>query len=387
MEDTGRPKVLCVDDEPNVLAGLSTLLRRRYEVLTASNSLGALHLLHHTEALAVVISDMRMPGVDGARFLSQARVAAPDAVRMLLTGQSDIDAAIAAVNDGQVFRFLTKPCPHTVFLPAVAAAVEQHRLITAERVLLEQTLHGSVTALTDVLALASPISSGRANRVRRHVADLAATLEVQDRWQVEVAAMLSQLAGIVLPSELLQKVHEGRVLTEEEATMAGRLPVVTEALLGRIPRLEIVREMLATYAHPYVRLNPDQTDPQRAITQRGAQMLKVAVEFDILELQGHTPPAALKIMRGRARCYDPVVLDALESIRGGHDRPDDVRDVAIAALKVGMVLAADVKLVTGTLVVGRGYEVTASFLERIRNYRPGAVAEPLRVLAPGAIAA
>src|SRR5262245_17980905 len=105
-----KPRILCVDDEPNVLEGLALHLRRKYEMSTAANGPDALALLEREGPPEVIISDMRMPGMDGATFLSKARQLYPDTVRMLLTGQSDMASAIKAVNDGQIFRFLTKPC-------------------------------------------------------------------------------------------------------------------------------------------------------------------------------------------------------------------------------------------------------------------------------------
>ena len=129
MIATTKPHILCVDDEPQVLESIKLNLRRSYSVSTALNGVEALTVLSQSQDIAVIVSDMRMPSMNGAVFLAKARQLAPDAVRMLLTGQSDIDTAIAAVNDGQIFRFLTKPCAPTVLLDAMAAAVTQQRLI------------------------------------------------------------------------------------------------------------------------------------------------------------------------------------------------------------------------------------------------------------------
>src|SRR5277367_4732835 len=125
-----KPRVLCVDDEPNVLEGLTLTLRRRYEVRTAPGGAEGLELLGRDGPFAVVLSDMRMPGMDGAAFLARARQVAPDAVRLVLTGQAEVESAIAAVNEGQLFRFLTKPCPPTTLVAAFDAAAEQYRLVT-----------------------------------------------------------------------------------------------------------------------------------------------------------------------------------------------------------------------------------------------------------------
>ena len=98
MSTNGRVRVLCVDDEPNVLEGLSLHLRRRYQVETATSGAAALEILQRGGETAVVMSDMRMPGMDGAAFLARARQTAPDTVRILLTGHADLNSAISAVN-------------------------------------------------------------------------------------------------------------------------------------------------------------------------------------------------------------------------------------------------------------------------------------------------
>jgi len=374
-----RPKILCVDDEPNVLAGLALNLHRRYGVMIASGGIEALRVLQEDGEIAVVISDMRMPGMDGATFLSRARVLVPDAVRILLTGQSDMSAAVAAVNDGQVFRFLTKPCPPATLQAAVAAAVNQHELLTAERVLLEQTLHGCIKALTDILALASPVSFGRALRIKHYAGSLAAAVQLPDRWQVEVAAMFSQLGLITLPPATVERLRAGQDLSSEEQQMVDRLPAVTADLLAPIPRIDGVRRLLATVDRPFEQIAPG-GDPADAARLKGAQLLRVAIDFDDLESRGGSAALALSTMRGREGRYDRALLDALEQTHVADTSRDEVRELPLAALRAGMVLADDVRLVSGPILVARGYEVTERFVERARNFAAGSIKQPVRVI-------
>jgi response regulator RpfG family c-di-GMP phosphodiesterase len=375
-----RPRVLCVDDEPQVLDGLGLHLRRRYEVLTAPGGFAALEMLRTAEPIAVILSDMRMPGMDGTTFLKAARQIMPDATRILLTGYAEPDTAIAAVNEGQIFRFLSKPCPSASLLAAIEAGEALNRLVTSERVLLEQTLAGSVRMLTDVLALSGPVSFGRGNRIKRLVSELADELAIKDRWQVELAATLSQIGSIILPAETAEKLHYARPLSEEEQAMVARLPEVTQQLLGNIPRLEIVRGILAkTNARSESRegANDSAEDP---IVVRGAQLLRVALDFDALEVEGKTPALALDVLRGRSGRYSPAVLAALASIRDRAGSPEEIRELSISALQPGMTFAEDVKLANGTLLVARGYQVTAGFLERVRSFGTKLIREPLRVV-------
>jgi CheY-like chemotaxis protein len=373
-----RPRVLCVDDEPAILEGLALHLRRRYQVETALSGTAGLAILRATPSIAAVVSDMRMPGMDGAAFLAQARVCTPHAVRVLLTGQAELASAIAAVNEGQIFRFLTKPCQPVTLLATVAAAIGQHHLITAERVLLEQTLRGSIKALTDVLALTNPACFGKANRVQVLVHDIARRLALEDAWQIEMAAMLSQLGGIILPQETVEKLYRSDPLSAQETAMVERVPAVTEQLLANIPRLEVVRAMLGLQGKPFGAIRVPASEPARAHSVRGAQLLTVAADYDALTLRGMAPTLIIETLKGRVDRYDPVVVEALAAERGAASTRRKVRELAAVELRAGMVIAEDIKLRTGALVVAHGFVVTQSFLERLRNFA-GAVQEPIRI--------
>lgn len=380
MEAKARSRIVCVDDEPQVLSGLSLHLRRRYEVESATSGAAALELLARQPPAAVLISDMRMPGMNGAELLAKASLTFPHTTRILLTGYAEVDAALTAVNHGHVFRFLVKPCPPPQLLAAVEAGVELHRQTVAEQTLLEQTLHGSIKMLTEVMSITNPVSFGRAQRVKQHVSALCEKLELSERWQVEVAAMLSQLATFTLPPETIEKMYYGAALSQDEQAMLDRSPDVTEQLLSHVPRLELVREILATYGRPYTKPDKIEQTHEQAKLQRLSQILRVAVDFDTLEAQGQSSGVALTTLKGRADQYEPQVLAAFLGLHGERREGDKIRDISVGALRSGMVLAADVKMATGTLFVARGYEVTPAFLERIRNFRPGSVREPIKVL-------
>ncbi len=373
-------RILCVDDERSLLEGLSLTLGRRYDVETALSGAQALELLERDPKRAVIMSDMRMPGMDGATFLAKARVMVPDAVRVLLTGQTEIDAAIAAVNEGQVFRFLTKPCAPPTLLAAIGSAVEQHELITAQRVLLEETLHGCIKALTDVLSLTNPAAFGRATRIKQVVSELAAQLEIRERWQVEVAAMFSQLGHITLPPETAERLYFGQPLSYEEQKLVEKLPAHTEQLLGNIPRIETVREILAAYPKPTTTPEAAPAQLSTNLVFAGAQLLRAAVDFDALESQGGDASLAVDTMRNREGRYDPRILEALIAIRGRREPTEDVKELALNELCVGMVLTEDVKMTNGMLLAARGYEITPRFLERVRHFPKGALKERLRVI-------
>jgi response regulator RpfG family c-di-GMP phosphodiesterase len=376
------PRILCVDDEAHVLDGLSRVLRHHFEVVTARGGMAGREQLEQDQSFLVVISDMRMPGIDGVGLLSAARRLVPDASRILLTGQADVRSAIAAVNEGRIYRFLTKPCPPQLLIAAIEQAVEQHRLVTAERVLLEQTLHQAVQALVEVLSLANPVAFGRASRARRLIGELATLIGFRDRWQMEMAAMLSQVGAIALPADLAERYYHGRDLSPAERERITRLPEVALGLIGAIPRLEEIQAILRHAGDHFAGGgHPAQGDVGEEIPL-GARLLRVVLDYDDLCSQGHAPEDAVSRLEARTGWYDPAVLADLRSIVGveGTRR---VLELRLTEVRPGMVFVDDVRSGDGTLLVARGQEVTASLLHRIEAFWGDlAVAEPIRVHLP-----
>jgi response regulator RpfG family c-di-GMP phosphodiesterase len=355
-------RILCVDDEPKVLEGLERVMHRKCTLLTASSGEEALRMLAGPEPIDVIVSDMRMPRMNGAALLAECRKRSPDTVRLLLTGQADLESAISAVNDGHVFRFLTKPCPPPVFVEALTEALEQHRLITSERVLLERTLVGSMRALTEVLALVHP-EFGATARQHERARKVAAILQVPHAWHVEVASMLSQVGYVVLPNDLLAKVHAGSDLDATERGMLARVPAVVERIISLIPRLETVQEALKHLGRPF---ESNDGGPQQQAIPIGSRILKALVDLGVEETRSPDSAHALAVLRSHRGQYDPAVLDAIAVVCGPRLR--ETREVTLRELEVGMVLASDVVTRASMLLVSRGHPVTAQLIERLRNF-------------------
>jgi len=368
------PSILCVDDEPRIVESLAVQLRRDYQVLAANGGNSALQLLKDKGAPAVIVSDMRMPGMDGATLLKHVKQLYPETTRILLTGEPGRDAAIAAVNEGQIFRFLTKPCPPDQLRSAIDAGVVHHRLLIAEKVLLQQTLIGCIKALVDILAITNPVAFGRATRIKRLATDLAASTGRLSFWQIEAAAMLSQIGYISLPIELVEKLYYGKRLTSEERVLADGAPAVAQKLLGHIPRLEQVMEILAA--------SQTKAELPDGLVKDGAGILRVVLEYDAQIAQGHSPEVALSSVRAQPGRFDLKLVENLESLVGLSAGAPEVKEVAVGRVTPGMVFMDDLYTQIGTLLVPKGFEVTEAFLERARNFGPGILQEKVRVLAP-----
>jgi response regulator RpfG family c-di-GMP phosphodiesterase len=369
------PFILCVDDEPRIVESLALHLRRGYQVLAANGGSSALQMLKEKGAPAVIVSDMRMPGMDGATLLKHVKQLYPETTRILLTGEPGRDAAISAINEGQIFRFLTKPCPPDQLRSAIEAAVVHHRLLIAEKVLLQETLIGCIKALVDILAITNPVAFGRATRVKRLATELAASLGKPSFWQLEAAAMLSQIGYISLPIELVEKLYYGKRLTPEEQVLAEGAPLVAQKLLGSIPRLEPVMEILAATRQSKIEL-PD------GLVKLGAGILSLVLEYDAQIAQGHNADVALSSVRAQTTRFDGKLVENLESLVGLATGKPEMKEVLVGRLTPGMVFMDDLYTQVGTLLVPKGFEVTETFLERARNFGPSILQEKVRVLAP-----
>ncbi len=382
MAEIDLPRVLCVDDEPRIVHGLALHLRRGYRVLTAHGGQEALERMRDDGSVAVIISDMRMPDMDGATLLGKVRALYPESTRILLSGDPGRDGVIAAVNRGQIFRYLTKPCSVDELNDAVEAAVEQHRLVTSERVLLKETLMGCIRALTDVLALANPVAFGRASRLRQQVMSFAEYLGYgRGFWQLEAAAMLSQIGYLSLPPELVDKVYHGGRLSAEEQLLIDGVGEVSSKLLSRIPRLEPVVEILKS-AEPGSARRDSSGGPPDSPAAMAARILALVSEFDLLISQGHSAETAAQILQARAERYGEQLVKSFATHLGTSAGEMQVIRIPLRTVRVGMTILQDIRTELGMLLVARGFEVTERFLERIKNFGPGLLNESIEVKVP-----
>jgi response regulator RpfG family c-di-GMP phosphodiesterase len=369
--------VLCVDDDPRMLEVLRLALRKGFDVTTATSGAEGLTILKQKPATAVVMADMRMPGMDGAAFLTKVKNLHPDAVRLVLTGETGRDSAVAAVNDGQIFRFLTKPCSVEKLIAAVEAAVRHHRLLTSDKLLLQQTVMGSIRALVDILAIVNPIAFGRGSRIKRLALDLEAAVGLPPSWELEAAALLSQLGHVSLPIELVKKAAAGVALSAEETLLLGEAPKLTQSLIGRIPRLESVAAILAHAG----RTNPRLEAPPE-IAERAA-LLMIVLEYDALTSMGETAATAIGTLRARGGPNSAALLVHLAALQGAVDAGPELRELRLRELSPGMILLDDLHTELGTLLVLRGYEISQSFVLRMRNFSPAMLEEKVRVRLAG----
>lgn len=355
-------KILCVDDDEKVLNGIQRQQEDRFEIETAVGPLEALAKLDENGPFAIVLSDMRMPEMNGVELLSRVRHHSPHTVRMILSGYADLDSTIAAVNQGHIFRFLSKPCDGEDLAAALDAGLRQFQLLEAERELVEGTLHGCVQVLSEVLSLVNPLAFGQSTRIRKTVDGILKRLSIENQWQVEIAAMLSELGCVTLPGELLEKRLAGSMLEYEEAKTFAAHPKIAGELIRSIPRLDRVAEIISSQnvlEAPY-----EIRDPH--ISFEG-QILQIALDYDMFELDSESSLHALAKLKEREEEYEPEIFDALSDYVKT-ERNFEYKEVAVHQIRRGMVLAQNIKSRNGTLLMSKGQEITNSANRLLANF-------------------
>ena len=241
--------------------------------------------------------------------------------------------------------------------------------------LLQETLIGCIKALVDVLAITNPVAFGRTTRVKRVATELATALGQPGFWQLEAAAMLSQIGYISLPVELVEKLYYGKRLTAEERVLADGAPLVAQKLLGHIPRLEPVMEILT--ASQAVK-----NDIPEGLIKLGAGILRLVLDYDARLAQGLAANEAIEAVRANPARHDATLTERLESMVGVAAGTATVSEVSVSRVTPGMVFMEDLRTSVGALLVPKGFEVTETFLERMRNFAPGILQETVRVTGP-----
>jgi response regulator RpfG family c-di-GMP phosphodiesterase len=376
---------LFVDDEPNVLNGIRRSLRNDFDVHTAASGQEALRILEGEEPFGVIVSDCRMPEMDGIELLQRCSRVSPLSVRIMLTGNMDQETAVKAVNTGDVFKFLNKPCEADALRQVVGQAVRQYELVTAEKVLLEETLKGSIKVLADLLGIVKPEAFGRTGRLRRKTRDVAQRIDGVKGWELDAATLLSQLGCVNVSPEVLEKLQRGDALSSREAADFAAHPLLGADLIGRIPRLGRVAKIILYQNKDYDGTGFPIDDVKREEIPLEARILHGVLVHDELRQQGRSDAAIIDKLKRSPGRIDPVVLDALVKC-SDLTAMDDVVRVLPSELVLGMVLQEDVKTDQGVMLLCHGQEVTTAIREHLVKFQNmGALTKRILVApAPGA---
>jgi len=358
--------VLFVDDEPHVLTTMRRTLAEDFDVHTAESGGDALALLEGNEPFSVIVADCRMPKMNGIELLSRVSREHPDSIRIMLTGNTDQQTAVQALNKGDIFKFLNKPCDTDSLRTAVRQGVRQHELVTAEKELLEKTLHGSIKALGELLSLAKPEAFGRTDRIRRKARELAALIPGVNLWELDTAALLSQLGCIQLSQDVLDKVAQGKALTSTERMEFAAHATIGAEVIARIPRLEKVARIILYQHKNYDGSGWPHDDVKGDGLPLEARVLRASMAHDELTAQGMSDTEIMVHLAENKGRVDPAAYAALDQLARNATSAAE-RRVLPNELEVGMILQEDLKTDNGTMLLCRGAEVTSGFCDHLKK--------------------
>jgi response regulator RpfG family c-di-GMP phosphodiesterase len=385
------PVVLLVSSDPKSFSNLTRELiaMNVCEVRIAGSAADALDRISKSADIAVVLCDCPIPDMDGINFLMEVQKLNPNITRVVMTASPGADIAIRAINCGPVFRFLVKPCPTDFFVSAIKNSIRQYQYLSAEQVKISETVNGSVKMLTDLISVLNPEIFAKSNRLREMARNLAMAVNVEQIWEVEMAAFLCQVGCVTIPRQTLENWKRGITLNEAEKSMVKSIPRIGRQLVQNLPSLQNVGTYIECQRFPYSVPNPAPNMTLGKNIPIGGRILKVIVDFDDLYEQSGDRDMAIQEMIRRTNDYDPELLAVftgimlgLEGFRPGQhaaatrgDRP-----IKIRYLIVGMILGQDVLDKDGRLVVARGTVVTDTLKARLETYaRINVIFEPLIV--------
>jgi len=410
------PVILLVDDEPNVLSALRRLLRPHgYTILTAGNGPDALALLQ-VEAIDLVVSDMRMPEMSGAQLLTEVRKQWPDTLRLLLTGYAEISSAISAINDGGIYRYISKPWNDEELCSALYQALEL-RGLQRERTRLEVLTHAqnealhelnatledkvqqrteelqianqelslameklkktfftTVQVLSNLIEMRAPVLAGHSRRVAdvgRKIAEKMG-LGPDLTHEILLAGLLHDVGKIGYPDTLFGKPLNK--MTGDEAGLARKHPLNGAAALMSLPDMRGVADIIRSHHERW----DGQGFPDTLAGENiplGARIIALANDYDGAQIgtistkKMNIDEAKAYVIEGRKFRYDPAVVDAFSELIGRIPRkPILERRLSGNELEIGMVLSRDLFSPDGMLLLATEYLLDEVLIKQVREF-------------------
>ena len=381
-----KSRVLLVDDDERLLKGAKRILHKIVNLHTACGGLKALEMLEQGAPYAVIISDQNMPDMKGSILLEQVSKRWPATVRIMLTGNNDLQTAAAAVNSGQIFRFLNKPCDTKDLVKAIQDGQKHYNLLNAEKELLEQTLSGSVKVLVDVLALTNPKDSEIASEVNDLAKIFIRSETIERPWELEIASMLWPLGDIALPNELIAKLTNGSQLEASEKDLVNESPKFARELICNIPRMENIAQTIYYAGKNFDGTGyPNDKVKGQDICQH-ARLLHILIEFAKTRSNlGCSNLEAFKRLKEKSHHYDTNLLSQVAKML--KDQPElktekqtEIVTLSLMSLEEGDIIVDDIIDNQNRKLLSANNKLTKLMIQRLRNmYKLGLIPQSLIV--------
>ncbi len=370
MDHKRKNRILVVDDEANHRRAIRrVLMDLDAEIMESETGKEALEtVMENTPDL--ILLDIMMPEMDGYEVCQKLKgnERFSQIPIIFLTALTEIENKTKGFQMGAV-DYITKPFE----IAEVKARVKTHlRLRLAElelRELVVKTLGGAIEVLTEILSVANPTAFSRTSRLKRHANALMSAFNLTDYWQIRMAAMLSQIGCIAISPITIEKIFRGQKILVEEREAYNRHPQIGYGLIGKIPRLEEVAEIIARQQD----INKDtgfKGDEQaQRLIQMGSRILKLVLEYEKLTYSGKTPADAMAVLKNSEREYSPKLLAKFFQIVESEPQPAkmDVRKIYPREVAVGMVLAKDIITSSGSVLVKSGTKINPFLFEILHD--------------------
>ncbi len=399
-------RILVVDDEEIVLVALRETLRREgYDVVTAQNAIPALEMLKK-ERFSVILTDQQMPAITGLEFLAQVKQIQPDATRILITAVLSLSTVIDAINKGEIYRFVVKPWLREELLATVKNAVQRYELICKNSVLqattlamneklsklnqslaeqisrvadqnqqlerlnqaLEQNLRKSVELCLRTMQTFYPTLGSQARRVFELCKAMADGLGLpsDQRQTLEISAWLHDIGLVGVPRQLIKRWEQApESLGEAERAVVEQHPILGQELAGFADHLEAVG--------PTIRAHHERFDgtgyPDKLAGENIpwlARLLAVAVSYAESNRSGQDTVEVIRLGSGTA--FDPEAVRVFLRCLPQAVVPRKQREVLLAELRPGMVLAKGIYTANGLLLIPDGQRLSEPYIDKLRNH-------------------
>lgn len=421
LEHQEAATLLFVDDESNILSALRRLFRSEgYEIITANSAADALEILELTH-VDLIVSDMRMPEMDGARFLEIAAQKWPDTVRILLTGYADLSSAVHAINQGDIYKYLSKPWEDNDIKTTVRNGLERHFLLQERNRLqaltneqnqelkmlnlsledkvkarteelhkahaklesafleLKQGYGATVKSFSSLIELRGGMMSGHSRQVADQARNLAIKLGIDKAGQQDVlfAGLLHDVGYLALSDQLANTPFNE--LSKEERSEVAKHVMIGEAALMALGPLQGAARIIRHHHELFDGSGyPDGLSGNKI--PLGARILMVVDEYDALQRgllfnEKMSDSEAQEYIKNHAQTrYDPKVVDVFlaEFAEGSQDVEylPEQKDIMLRSgqLHEGMVIARDLIVRNGVMLLSRDHVLDLDMIEKIRRF-------------------
>ncbi len=354
-----------IDDDRDILASYQVNFRKDLIVRIAENAVQAIEALEAEDDIGVIVSDYKMPDIDGVSLLKMLKQLYPDPIRIMITGYADLKTAINAVNEGSIFRFLTKPIPTPEFKTILQDALIQYNLKKNEKELLNNTLKGTLKLLIDLISLSLPQTLNPGTRSRAIARRIAQKMGIEEIWELEVASLLSYIGMLLLPHEIIEKKSRSVELSPSEKQIFRTHPELGSKLLKNIPRFENIANAILYQDENFA--SRDDAHRKNDNIPLYSRIIRVANDYAYHLDSGNSPLEAYDNMLETYYYYDPEVLEILLSEVVGIDNSRKIKQLKLSELKSGMVTAKAIKDERDTVLLAKDKEISEPLLVRLNQ--------------------